>query len=170
MRLRGRRSRKFDVAKMMAVGAYELARFGAAHTPKHAAAGFSAAEWELLTSREPWGPTEGKNVRSILAEAVNVSLTMAGLPAVPMPAEYVAAVIYVLVAPVNRMVAASRAPEAYDAVKASGLAAPVEIEAVRQETMMSLVQAYSSGYLTDPGTGRQIVADQEAALRDQQDK
>ena len=74
-------------------------------------------------------------------------MTLAGMPAAPLPAHYVAAVVVKLVAPCNRLVAAQRTPEAYDAMSASGHKQSIAIEMVPQETMISLVMAYSSGVI-----------------------
>ena len=49
-----------------------------------------------------------------------------------------------------------RAPEAYDAVGASGLEGPVEIQPMRPEQLMSLVLAYSAGPNVVPSAGQHI--------------
>lgn len=155
-----------DVMRMMLTGANALASLGVEHSSKHVAVGFSKAEWDLLTQADLWTPSDRRKVRSILAEAVNASLTIAGLPAVPLPAQYVAAVIATIVAVPNRLSAAMRAPEAYDAVAASGLVGPVEVEPVRIETMMALVMGYTSEQFVDPDTGRPLTLEQETLLRE----
>jgi len=134
-----------DVMTMMRNGAMVLSNLGKKHTAAHAAAGFSAEEWELLTKVEPWTAEERRGVRSVLAEAVNVTMAIAGLPAEPLPGQYVAAVISTLIHPVNRHVAAIRAPETYDAVAASGLVGSSEIVPMTPQQMVGLVMAYSGG-------------------------
>lgn len=138
-----------DPFKLMAVGAFQLGTLPVAYGDEHAALGFSRAEWSLITSEEGWLPAERRNVRSILSEAVNSSLERAGLASDPVPGQYVAMVICALVAPVNRLVAAARAPESYDAVVASGLFGPAELVDMPPWQMQSLVMAYSSGELVD---------------------
>lgn len=154
-----------DTLQMFAAGAVQLASLGVVHTAKHAGVGFSRAQWEMLTQNEMWALVDRVQVRSVLANAINVSLAMAGLPATRLPGQYVAAVIWVLVAPCNRMVAIECAPETYDAVSASGLAGPVEIKPMETEQLQSLVVAYSSGYVVDPGTGKQLYEDPEEVAR-----
>lgn len=140
-----------DLRELIGVGARALAKWGKQHTQVHAAAGFSAAEWKPLTQQTPWTAEERKRVRSCLAELVNVSLTMAGLPAMPMPSQYVAMLICEVVAEPNRYVAATRAPESFDAYDASGLAGPAVMRVVETWQMLALVTAYSSGtYLEGP--------------------
>lgn len=142
-----------DIMKMMAIGAFSLVRLGRTWTARHAALGFSQADWELLVQEEYWTPAERRRVRSILADAVNVSLERAGLPSEALPGQYVAAVIVFLVSPSNRLVAAYRAPETYNAVDASGLAGPPELVVMPNWQLVALVLAYSSGVLTDLVTG-----------------
>ena len=152
-----------DVMRMMAIGAMQLVTLGKEHTAQHAAAGFSAEEWNLLTQETPWSQEQRRQVRSVLAEAVNVTLELAGLPSEPLPGQYVAAVIVKVVAPCNRLVAAYRAPETYDAVSASGLVGPTDIVEMTASQMVSLVTAYSSGVLTDikPGWNPEFAAEGE---------
>ena len=88
-------------------------------------------------------------MKSVLSEAVNITMTLAGLPAEPLPGQYVAAVIATLVAPCNRLVAAQRAPETYDAVSASGLVESAEVLPMPPTQMVALVMAYSSGQIDD---------------------
>ena len=150
-----------SVMKMMQVGALTLVRFGREHTDAHAAAGFSRQEWDLLTCDDMWTAEQQRQVRSILAEAVNVSLTLANLPSDRLPGQYVAAIIAQLVSPCNRLVAARKAPETYDAVAASGLVGPVEVIETTPEQMVALVMAYSSGEVADlPGHAQSDVLEQ----------
>ena len=154
-----------DVMRMMAIGAMALAEFGRVHTAKHAAAGFSRAEWDLMIKPEPWTAAERRRVRAILAEAVNVTLELAGLPSEPLPGQYVAAVLATLVAPCNRLVAAHRVPETYDAESASGLKGPSEVLPMTSQQMVSLVMAYSAGEFSDiPGWKLEI--EDEVVRRD----
>lgn len=149
-----------DTLTMMAVGAATLASFGDQHTPQHASVGFSEAEWRLLRQDQPWTAPERRRIRSVLAEALTVSMTLAGLPGGPLPAEYVAAVITKVVHPVNRLLAAESAPASFDSVSASGLRSPAEVIFVERETMISLVQAYSSGIV--PAVSKALYGTSEA--------
>lgn len=157
-----------DVMRMMCIGAMEIAAYGKEHTPAHAAVGFSAEEWDLLTTPTPWTPEQRRQVRSVLAEAVSVTLTLAGLPSEPLPGQYVAAVIAQLVAPANRLVAAYRAPECFDAISASGLIAATEVRPMGPEQMVSLVVAYSSGVFTDVSTRWPRAIEDEVLRRDKE--
>ena len=112
------------------------------YTDVHAAYGIPKPDWDLLRSKRPWKTDERMRARSVLSEILNVSMTIAGLPSQPLPAEYVAATIACVVHPCNVFVAATRAPEAYSALDASGLMGSVEIEPVKPETMFSLVIYY----------------------------
>lgn len=136
-----------DMLHMMASGAATLASYGKEHTPKHAAAGFSAADWRLLTQDQRWSEAERRKLSGIIAEAVNCSLHLAGLPAGTLPAEFVAATITQLVHPCNRLVGALAAPDSFQAVAASGVIRTAEIQLASRETMLSLVQAYTSGWI-----------------------
>lgn len=156
-----------NLMKMFQVGAMALADMGRTHTAAHAAAGFSVEEWEVLTSAEVWSAEQRRRVRSILGEAVSVSLAMAGLPSEPLPGQYVAAVICAVVHPSNRLVAALRAPETYDAVSASGLMGETKIVPMTPEQMVSLVVAYSAGEpAVDPETGWNPEQRDEVEARD----
>lgn len=156
-----------DMMRAMMVGAFQIAELGTEHSARHAAVGFSAEEWDLLTQKEMWTQEQRRMVRAPLAEAVSISLTLAGLPSEPLPGQYVAAVIAKLVAPANRLVAAFRAPETFDAVSASGLIGEGEVKAMTPQQMVSLVMYYSSGQYDDlqPDASREL---REEALR--QDK
>lgn len=136
----------FDIFK---IGAKGLVNPAMDYCAIHQTHGLSQEDWELLTQSEPWSITHRQKARSLIAECVNISLTMAGLPAQPLPAQYVAAVIAYVVAPANRLVAAMRAPETFDGVAASGLLGAQEVTPCSTEQMVSLVIAYSSQ--VDPG-------------------
>lgn len=131
-------------------GALMLAANNCVYTQYHKEYGIAQAEWEMLTQDEPWTLSQRQQVRSQIAEVVNISLTIAGLPAMALPAQYVAAVIVTVVSPTNRFVAATRAPEAFDALAASGLNEAFEIRPVTIETMQSLVIAYSGTVKSEP--------------------
>ena len=92
-----------------------------AYAEVHRQYGLSEADWTLLTQDEHWSADQARSVRSILANVVEVAMTIAGIPPVPLPGHYVAAVIAIVVAPANRFVAASKSPDTFDAVLASGL-------------------------------------------------
>lgn len=134
-----------DVLRMFQIGVDELTSDTLEYTPRIQNAGIGKAEWSLLTQKEIWSPSQMRSVNSILAEALGIVLTMSGLPAVPLPGNYVAALICKLVAPCNRLQAAIRAPRSFDAVTASGLTGPIQIHDTSRETMIALVTAYSSG-------------------------
>ena len=149
---------------MFAQGALAIARWGVDFSDKHAGAGFAREDWELLTQNELWSAAERRRIPNILHAAVNMALEQAGLPYEPLPGQYVAACIVVLVAPCNRIVAAHRAPPAYDAISASGLdGAPQPIDMPTTQ-LLSLVLAYSSGRLPDLDTTWPI-EQQDAARR-----
>lgn len=135
--------------------AMSLAKEQMAYTEIHRSYGIAQAEWEMLTQKEPWTVEQRIGVRSIVSEVVQISLTIAGLPATALPAQYVAAVIATVVAPANRIVCATRAPEAFDAVAASGLTQEFEVKPVKIETMISLVIAYSDDWKSEP-LGQQL--------------
>jgi len=97
-----------------------------------------------------WTPTEQKKIRSILTEVINISLTIAGLTAHPLPAQYVAALVSKLVSTANRLVASTLTPETFDAVAASNLDGNQKFVSVTREQMMSLVIAYSSDRYIEP--------------------
>jgi hypothetical protein len=130
-------------------GAEALA-VGQCYGELHKSKGILEPDWELLTQDEHWTPEQARMVRSILASTCEVALTIAGMPAVPLPGQYVAAVIAILVAPANRLVACTKVPETFDAVAASGLHEEFEVRAMRQEQMMALVVAYSGGLGGEP--------------------
>jgi hypothetical protein len=139
-----------ELHKSFRLGAETLTRGGIKYTELHRSHGITAADWDLLTQDEPWTPEQVRQVRSILASIIEVCMTIAGLPPVPLPGQYAAACIAIIVSPSNRFLAAQKVPETFDAVAASGLEGAVDIKPVRQETMFSLVLAYSGGYGGEP--------------------
>lgn len=110
----------------------------------------SPDDWDLLRKETPWTPDEARGVRSILAAAIEGALSIAGLPAAPLPGQYAAAVIAILVAPCNRIVAAMKTPDTFDALGASGLVQEVKIRPMEREQMIALVMAYSGGFGGEP--------------------
>lgn len=131
-------------------GAAELAREGLKYSEIHRAHGISQADWQLITQKEFWTPEQYRSVRSLLANLVEVSMTVAGLPSVPLPGHYVAAVIAICVAPANRIMAAQKAPETFDAIAASGIAETFVVRPMQREQMIALVMAYSGGFGGEP--------------------
>lgn len=139
-----------DLHYAFRMGAETLVRGSTAYGELHRSHGISQADWDLLTQNYPWTTEQTRQVRSILAMVVEVCMTISGLPPVPLPGQYVAGVIAICVAPVNRFLASVKVPETFDAVQASGLSGPVKIEPMRQEQMFSLVLAYSGGFGGEP--------------------
>lgn len=131
-------------------GALALVTPTMAYTGVHRENGLSSEDWKLVTQPEPWNVQQRQRARSIIAECVMISLTIAGLPAQSLPAQYVAAVIAHIVSPANMLVASTRAPEAFDAVAASGMVQAQEIKPVSVEQMQALVMAYAGGASGEP--------------------
>jgi hypothetical protein len=127
-----------------------LVRGSVKYTELHRSHGITQADWDLLVADAPWTPEEVRQVRSVLASVIEVCMTIAGLPPVPLPGQYAAAVIAIVVAPSNRFLACQKVPDTFDAVAASGLEGKVDVRPVRQETMFGLVMAYSGGYGGEP--------------------
>lgn len=143
-----------DIHKAFRNGADQLVHGGLKYGPIHRAHGIPQEEWELLVRDEFWTPEETRSIRSILANVVEVAMTVAGVPAVPLPGQYVAAVIAICVAPANRFMAAARAPDTFDAVAASGVTETYAVRPMSREQMISLVMAYSGGFNGEPAMGR----------------
>lgn len=139
-----------DLHTSFRLGAQSLVIGQSQYREIHRSHGISQADWDLLTQTAPWTPEQVRQVRSILAAVIEVCMTIAGLPPVPLPGQYAAAVIAIIVSPANRFLAAQKVPETFDAVAASGLEGKVEIKPVRQETMFGLVLAYSGGFGGQP--------------------
>jgi len=142
-----------DIHTAFRAGAVQLAR-GDAYGELHRSYGLLEADWRLLTQEEHWNPDDARRIRSILASVIEVSLTIAGMPAVPLPAQYAAAVIAIVVAPANRVVACMKVPETFDAVSASGLFENFEVRRAKPEQMIALVVAYSGGLGGEPPVDR----------------
>lgn len=131
-------------------GACALVTSTMAYTGIHRQYGLSQPDWDLVTQAEPWNVEQRAKAKAIIAECVMISLTIAGLPAQQLPAQYVAAVIAHIVSPANMLVASTRAPEAFDAMAASGMQGDHEIKPVPIEQMQSLVMAYAGGAAGEP--------------------
>jgi len=160
-----------NVFQIYRTAAMSLATRTMAYTATHKRYGISQENWELLTQKEPWTPEQNMQSPGIISEVCQVCLTIAGLPANSLPGQYVAAVIAVNVQAPNILAAASRAPQAYDAVAASGLQAESEVRDMSREQMQSLVLAYFADYwnqppseLMDKGTDDAMVQQQQAKL------
>lgn len=139
-----------DLHASFKLGAKALVNGGMEYKEIHRSHGITATDWELLTQREHWTPEQVRQCRSILASTIEVCMTIAGLPPVPLPGQYAAAVIAIIVSPANRFLACQKVPETFDAAAASGLEGAIEIKPVKAETMMGLVLAYSGGYGGEP--------------------
>ena len=150
-----------DLHTAFKIGAKRIAKDEKQYTDLHKSHGIEEAHWELLTSREYWTPDQARSIRSILANVVEVSMTIAGMPAVPLPGQYVAALIAEVVAPCNYMLAATKAPDTFDATDASGLMAGAEVKTMEFQQLASLVIAYAGGYGGEPGADKmpRVVAD-----------
>ena len=139
-----------DIHKAFKVGAKKLAQGNRQYSELHKAHGIEQAEWDLLTQEEYWTPDESRAIRSILANAIEVSMTIAGMPAVPLPGQYTAAFIAEVVSPCNIMLDCIRSPDTFDAFDASGIMSTFEVKDMPKEQLMSLVLAYSGGYPEEP--------------------
>lgn len=120
-------------------GANELASAPREYGPMQQQAGFNSEEWNLLVQDECWSRAQQRKMASIVSNAVSITLNIAGLPAVPLTGAYVASIICKLVAPCNRIVAASCAPESFDAMSATGIVCQSEVKPTTREQMVALV-------------------------------
>lgn len=143
-----------DLHSAFKYGARKLAKDNCAYSELHKGHGIQEDHWRLLTSTEYWTQQEARQIRAILANAIEVSMTIAGMPAIPLPGQYVAAFIVEVVAPCNRYLAAIMAPDTFDAVDASGLLSTHEVKTMPREQMLALVLAYSGGYDGEPNASR----------------
>lgn len=139
-----------DIHKAFRVGAQQLAANQCRYTSLHKTHGIEEHHWDLLTQSEYWSPDQARAMRSILASVCEASMTIAGMPAVPLPGQYVAAVIAEIVAPVNRLLACVKAPDTFDAYMASGLERTHEVKPMSREQLQGLVIAYSGGLAKEP--------------------
>lgn len=136
------------------IGAKQLAFNQRQYSELHKSHGIEPAQWDLLTQDEYWTPDQARQIRSILANVLEVSMTIAGMPAVPLPGQYAAALIAEVVAPANRLLACMKCPDTFDAFNASGVNQTFEVKDMPKEQMMSLVLAYSGEYPGEPQRGR----------------
>jgi hypothetical protein len=108
----------------------------------------------LLTQDEYWTPDQTRQIRSILANVLEVSMTIAGMPAVPLPGQFTAALIAEVVSPCNRLLACIKSPDTFDAFNASGVNQEFAVLDMPKEQLMSLVLAYSGDFPNEPQRGR----------------
>ncbi len=139
-----------DIHEAFRQGAKTIAKNEAEYTSLHKGHGIEQSHWALLTQEEYWSPDQVRQIRSILASILEVSLTIAGMPAIPLPGQYVAAVIAEVVSPCNRLLACTKAPETFDAAAASGIMETHEVKPMPFQQMMALVIAYSGGFAKEP--------------------
>ena len=143
-----------DIHKAFQHGAEILAKDTCKYTELHKGHGIDQHHWEVLTQREYWSPDQTRQIRAILANVLEVAMTISGMPAIPLPGQYCAAVIAHIVAPANRLLACTKAPDTFDADAASGLLGTHEVKDMSVQQLMSLVMAYSGGYTGEPESHR----------------
>ena len=141
---------KLDIHRAFQIGGEILAKEKCKYTELHKGHGIDQYHWEILTQPEYWSPDQSRQIRSILANVLEVSMTISGMPAVALPGQYCAAVIANVVAPCNRLIACLKAPETFDAESASGLVGTHEIKEMPWQQLMALVMAYSGGLTGEP--------------------
>ena len=145
---------RLDIHRAFQHGAQILAKDNCKYTELHKGHGIDEHHWQMLTQAEYWSPDQTRQMRSILANVLEVSMTIAGMPAIPLPGQYVAALIAEVVAPANRLLACTKAPDTFDADAASGLLGTHEIKDMPFEQLASLVLVYSGGYPGEPQAHR----------------
>ena len=143
-----------DIHKAFQHGAQILAKDNCKYTSLHKGHGIDQAHWDVLTQEEYWSPQQMRSIRSILANVLEVAMTISGMPAIPLPGQYVAALIAEVVSPCNRMVAAMKAPDTFDAEAASGIMGAYEVKDMSQQQLISLVMIYSAGFPAEPQNQR----------------
>ena len=143
-----------DIHQAFRHGAQILAKDNCKYTSLHKGHGIEQHDWEMLTQKEYWSPDQARQMRSILASVLEVSLTIAGMPAIPLPGQYTAAMIAEVVAPQNRFVACCKAPDTFDADAAAGLMQSHEIKPMPVQQLMALVLVYSAGVPGEPQGSR----------------
>ena len=134
-----------DIHNAFRQGAQILAAHEGEYTTLHKGHGINEADWDLLTQKEYWSPDQAMQIRMILASVLEVSMTIAGIPAIPMPGQYAAALIAEVVNPCNRFLACTKCPDTFDAVDASGILGTHEIKPMSTQQLMALTLAYSCG-------------------------
>lgn len=130
--------------QLFMLGANKLVAAGIEFGPIQQEAGFTKTDWDLLTSVTCWTQSQRQQIPGLIANAVSITLNIAGLPATPLPGAFVAATICKIVAPCNRLVAAAGAPESFDALSASGLHSESVKVITTKEQMYSLVTYMTS--------------------------
>lgn len=143
-----------DIHTAFRRGAELLARDHCKYTALHKGHGIDPFHWEILTQKEYWSPDQAREMRSVIANVLEVSMTIAGMPAIPLPGQYAAALISTVVAPSNRMLACTKVPETFDAFAATGLFQDHEVKPMPVQQMMSLVVLYSGDYAGEPAPHR----------------
>ena len=141
--------------EMMDQGARIIDSYGDKFGNKHIRAGLTESNWDLLRQDDLWSADQAADARSFMSEAINASLSVAGIPAGSMPGHYVAAVIVRLVKPCNWITACHRVPETFNSVQASGVAVSSEILPMDVRQLMALVLEYGARQRAVEGpTGR----------------
>lgn len=143
-----------DLHQAFKYGAKKIAEDNRKYSELHKAHGIEESHWELLTSEEYWTVDQARSIRSILANAIEISMTIAGMPPIPMPGQYAAALIATVVSPCNWMVACVKAPDTFDAFDASGLLGTSEVKDMTPQQLMGLVIAYGADYRGEPHNHR----------------
>jgi hypothetical protein len=141
-----------DLHLAFKIAARRISQQDREYTELHKAHGIEETHWNLLTQAEYWTPDQARAIRSILANVVEVSMTIAGMPAIPLPGQYVAALICEVVSPCNWMLASIKAPDTFDALDATGIMKDHEVRPMATEQMMALVMAYGGGYTQEPAS------------------
>ncbi len=139
-----------DIHKAFQHGAQIIAKNSCEYTSLHKGHGIDQAHWDLLTQPEYWSPDQARQIRAILANVLEVSMTIAGLPAIPLPGQYLAALITEVVSPCNRYLACIKAPDTFDANAASGILETYQVKPMPYQQLMSLVIAYTGGSTDEP--------------------
>jgi len=143
-----------DIHRSFQIGAEKLADSGNRYTNLHKSHGIEQHQWDILTQKEYWSPEQARSMRSNLANIVEVAMTIAGMPAIPLPGQYVAAVIAAIVAPCNWMVAATKAPDTFDALDASGMLGGSKVKDMTVQQLQSLIMCYGGALTGEPGAHR----------------
>lgn len=130
--------------QLFTLGANLLATMPIQFGSEQQAAGFTKDEWDLLTQKKCWNNEEVQKLPTLINSLVSITLRIGGLPSTPLPGAYVAASICSIIAPCNRFLAASAAPESYDAMSASGIQTTSEIITTSREQMYALVTYFTS--------------------------